>query len=221
MTVSAPAAMTPYVVDISHHNTGTLAGGVIDFEAMQKAGIWGVIHKASQGRAYRDPDYAARRKDATRVGLLWGAYHFNTGDSIDGQVENFLAAADPDDKTLLVLDFEDNRLSNMSIEQAITFLGLAEKRIGRSLAIYSGNRVKANIYRLSGLDRDYLTSHRLWLCQYGPRAVLPTGWAKWWLWQYTGDGIGPLPHAIAGVKGTGIDLNTYSFSREQLAQEWA
>ena len=221
MTNPAPAAFVPRVVDISHHNTGTLSGGVIDFGAMRDAGIWGVIGKATQGSAYKDPLYASRRKDATRAGLLWGAYHFNTGDKVSDQVDNFLACADPDDKMLLVLDFEDNRLSQMSIGQAIEFLHLVEVKVGRAPAIYSGNRVKDNIGKLSSADRTYLTSHRLWLCEYGPHAVLPAGWKSWWLWQYTGDGIGPQPHSIAGIKGSGIDLNVYAGTREQLAQEWA
>lgn len=42
--------MTPRVVDISHHNI------VKDLKATAAAGVWGVIHKASQGSGYRDPD---------------------------------------------------------------------------------------------------------------------------------------------------------------------
>lgn len=207
--------MTPRVVDISHHNV------VTDFAAAAAAGIWGVIHKASQGRAYRDPDYAARRKKAIEAGLLWGAYHFNTGDAVPLQVDNFLTAAQPDANTLLVLDYEDNHASNMSIRHAVDFLHEIERRTGRKAAIYSGNRLKENIGALSAADRAYLTSHRLWLCQYGPRAVLPSGFSAYWLWQFTGDGIGPSPHSIPGIKSDGIDLNTFAGTREQLAATWA
>lgn len=91
---------TPRVVDISHHNI------VKDFALVAAAGIWGVIHKATQGRAYRDPDYAMRRKAATNAGLLWGAYHFNTGDAVELQVENFIKTAQPDERRLMVLDYE-------------------------------------------------------------------------------------------------------------------
>jgi lysozyme len=208
--------MQPRVVDISHHNT------VKDFGAVAAAGIWGIIHKATQGKAYPDPDYDAHRVAATAAGLLWGAYHFNTGDNVASQVEWFLAKAKPDDETLLVLDYEDNRLSQMNIAQAVDFLHQIEAKVGRKAAIYSGNRIKETIGQLGPEDRAYLTSHRLWLCQYGPTPRMPQGWATWWLWQYTGDGVGPMPHNVPGIiaGNGGIDLNTYGGTREQLEQEW-
>ncbi len=208
--------MQPRVVDISHHNT------VEDLKATAMAGIWGMIHKASQGKAYADPDYDARRVAARAAGLLWGAYHFNTGDNIASQVEWFLAKAKPDDNTLLVLDYEDNRLSQMNIGQAVDFLHRIEAKTGRKAALYSGNRVRETIAHLGPEDRAYLVSHRLWLCQYGPTPRIPAGWAAWWLWQYTGDGVGPQPHVVPGIVAGngGIDLNAYGGTREQLEQEW-
>lgn len=207
--------MTPRVADISHHNV------VTDFGAAAAAGLWGVIHKATQGRAYHDPDYGARRAAATAAGLLWGAYHFNTGDSVRDQVEFFVKTAQPGGDTLMVLDYEDNRLSQMNMTQAVEFLRRIEGRLGRKAAIYSGNRLKETIGSVPQADRDYVCSHRLWLCQYGPRAVLPSGFARWWLWQYTGDGIGQEPHGIAGIQGHSIDLNAFDGTREQLVASWS
>ena len=208
---------TPRVVDISHHNI------VKDFALVAAAGVWGVIHKASQGRAYVDPDYALRRKAANNAQLLWGAYHFNTGDAVELQVENFLHAAQPDDRTLMVLDFEDNRPSNMSVSQAVEFLRVLEARLGRKGAIYSGNRLKESIALLGPQDRAYVASHRLWLCQYGPAPHLPMGFDDWWLWQYTGDGIGPEPHNVPGIVAGngGIDLNAFQGDRDALVASWA
>lgn len=206
----------PRVVDISHHNQ------VTDLRATARADVWGVIHKSSQGRSYRDPDYAARRSQAKAAGLLWGAYHFNDGSDVAAQVDWFLKCAQPDDHTLLVLDFEDNPKSNMSVQQAVQFLRLLEQKTGRKGAIYSGNRLKETLHILSSADRAYVCSHRLWLCQYGPRASLPIGFARYWLWQYTGDGIGQPPHNVAGIVAgnAGIDLNIYDGTREQLIREW-
>jgi lysozyme len=209
--------MQPRVVDISHHNI------VKDLGAAAAAGIWGVIHKASQGKAYADPDYDARRVAASAAGMLWGAYHFNTGDNVASQVEWFLAKAKPDDHTLLVLDYEDNRLSQMNIHHAVEFLRLIEAKAGRKAAIYSGNRLKETIDQLGPADSLYMAEHRLWLCQYGQHAVLPHYFAKWWLWQFTGDAVGPMPHNVPGIVAGngGIDLNTYPGTREQLEGEWA
>lgn len=208
---------TPRVADLSHHNV------VKDFGMAAAAGLWGIIHKASQGRAYVDPDYARRRGLAKAAGLLWGAYHFNTGDPVPLQVANFITAARPDDDMVMVLDFEDNRPSNMSIQQAVEFLHLLEHELGRKGAIYSGNRLKETIPHLSPEDRAYLASHRLWLCQYGPVPRLPIGFDAWWLWQYTGDGIGPEPHNVPGIVAgnRGIDLNAFDGSRDDLVASWA
>jgi len=207
--------LTPRVVDISHHND------VLDFNMVAHAGIWGIIHKATQGKAYMDPKYDPRRIRAAAAGLLWGAYHFNTGDNVKTQIDWFLSNAKPDDKTLLVLDYEDNRLSNMDIHQAVEFLHYLEGITGRRGAIYSGNRLKENIGKLGPLDRAYITSHRLWLCQYGPVAKLPPGFSKWWLWQFTGDGDGPMPHSVPGISGSRIDLNTFIGTHNDLAASWS
>jgi lysozyme len=204
--------MQPRVADISHHNT------VSSFSMAAGAGLWGIIHKATQGSNYRDPDYAKRRSAAKAAGLLWGAYHFNDGSDVVGQVANFLQYAQPDPDTLLVLDYEDNPRSNMSIQQAVQFLRLIESR-GYTCAIYSGNRLKESIGRLGIDDQRYICGHLLWLCQYGPRAVLPAGFDNYFLWQYTDGVVGPQPRSVAGIQGE-VDLNVFNGTREQLEGLW-
>jgi lysozyme len=204
--------LVPRVSDISHHNT------VSSFQDAADAGLWGIIHKATQGSNYRDPDYAKRRSAAKAAGLLWGAYHFNDGSDVVSQVANFLRYAQPDTDTLLVLDYEDNPRSNMSIVQAVQFLRLIESK-GYSCAIYSGNRLKESIGRLKAADRQYVTQHLLWLCQYGPTPRLPAGFDTYFLWQYTDGVVGPQPRRIAGIHGE-VDLNVFNGTREQLEELW-
>lgn len=217
--------MIPRVCDIYHGDkVGGSGPALAGFKLAANAGLWGVIHKASQGSAFNDSSYAYRRGAALDAGLLWGAYHFNDGSSVKTQIDNFFTAAQPDDTTLMCLDFEDNPHSPMSGGMMVEFLHQAEAKLGRKLVIYSGNRMKETIGHLPPSDRDYVTSHKLWLCQYGPKAVLPSGWSHYFLWQYTGDGIGPEPHYVPGITvpgGKGIDLNVYGGTREQLAEEWA
>src|SRR5260221_13811717 len=177
--------ITPRVVDIYHGDAVEGSDCVAGFTKAREAGIWGVIHKSSQGITIKDSAYDRRRAAAVEVGLLWGAYHFNTGDDVETQVEFFIQSAKPDDNTLMVLDFEDNPRRNMTVGQAVQFLRTLEKKLGRPGAIYSGNRIKESVDQLGDTDRVYITSHRLWLCQYGLRAVLPDHWDKYWLWQYT------------------------------------
>lgn len=199
----------PKVIDINHANT------ISDWEALARAGIVGVIHKATQGTYFKDPKYEERRDSARQAGLLWGAYCFNTGEDPATQVGVFLAHAQPDDQTLVALDFEDNFKSQMSLAEAKTFLERAADALGRKPVLYSGNRIKD---LLGDTEDEFFGSHRLWLPQYGPKAVVQASWKSAarqpWLWQFSDGGK---------LEGTGslIDLNAFSGTDDELKQEWA
>jgi lysozyme len=185
--------MQPRVTDISHHNT------VTDLHAAAAAGVWGVIHKATQGTGYRDPTYVQRRPKVAEAGMLWGAYHFGDNSDPVAQVEAFLAYAKPGHDTLLCLDYEDHPSGasrTMRPAQMVAFLREIERRTGRKAVLYSGNVIKENIGRLSPTDRDYVTSHLLWLCQYGSQPKLPQYFTSTFLWQYTDGRLGPQPHTL-------------------------
>lgn len=205
--------MNPVVADIYHGDT------VSSLRIAQTSGLLGVIHKASQGTSVTDPAYAQRRAAAADAGLLWGAYHFATNEDPAAQVRHFLDCAKPDKNTLLALDFEPNGNHTMTLSQAHEFLAGIQQQIGRKAVLYSGNLIKET---LPGID-EFFGSHRLWLAEYGPIAKLPASWSKYWLWQFTGDGIGPGPHSFPGIPGAGgaLDLNTYNGTASQLAAEWA
>lgn len=206
----------PLVVDIYHGNgIGQRRDEASGFAAFKAAGGVGIIHKASQGTRTTDDAYARRRILAGNAGLLWGAYHFNTGESPAMQVEHFFDAAKPNDKTLMALDFEDNPKSEMNINQAREFLAKADAKLGRKLMIYGGNRIK----ELLPHRDEFFGSHRLWLCQYGPHPRLPTSWTEYWIWQYAADGEGPQPHHVPGIPGN-PDVNTSERTIEQLTREW-
>jgi lysozyme len=222
--------INPLVIDISHHNTGTNSKrpADIDFKPAWEFGIRGVIHKASEGTYSTDKTYAARRQAAAKAGMLWGAYHFCSGDPVTAQVAAFVTKAAPDANTLMVLDYEENfgRHGNMGITAAIYFMRELEDKIGRPCAIYSGNWLKESIGKLRGINLDYMLAHRLWLCHYtrsGRAPTLPKWFSKYWLWQYTGDGAGNPPHNVPGIiaGNAGLDINHYDGTALQLAQEWA
>jgi lysozyme len=202
------------VVDIYHGDE------VVSFAEARQSGICGIIHKASQGTDMVDPEYAARRQRALRDGLLWGAYHFGTGADVDGQVNNFLAAAAPSHRTLVALDFESNGQDTMSLDQARQFLAAMENRLGRKAVLYSGDLIKQ---QLGDQVDPFFGSHRLWLAEYGPVPRVPASWSHPWLWQYSGDGIGPDPKTVAGIPGASgcLDCNSYARGPADLAAEWA
>ena len=80
---------------------------VASFQKAADSGIWGIIHKATTGATEKDKKYKDRRSLALKAGLLWGAYHWGTGADVAKQVDNFIRTANPDDETLVALDYED------------------------------------------------------------------------------------------------------------------
>lgn len=210
--------MKPRVIDIYSLNKVVSDS----FQRAAEAGIWACIHKATEGNTFKDKGYKTRRKLATDAGMLWGAYHFNLGNDVKAQVDNFLSHAEPDENTLVCLDFEDYRKGNMTIQSAIAFMKEVEDRTGKLCAIYSGNRLKETIQTVGAEDVKYISERKLWICQYGPRLIMPKGIDKdaWFLWQYTGDGVGPKPHTVPGFED-GIDLSVYNGeSKEEFATKW-
>lgn len=209
--------LIPRVVDISHHNEGPLPGRAIDFAAVAKAGIWGVIHKATEGLSTSavDATYAPRRKQILAAGLLHGAYHFLRPGNITAQVSWFLSHAQPDQHTLLALDHEDPAVS---LDDAQAFIHGVFIKIGRYPILYSGFLIKE---QLGDRPSSFWSKRKLWLCHYNAHPTWPKAWAKPFLIQYTGDGMGPPPHSIPGIKTQGIDLNTFDGTRDELAAQWA
>lgn len=211
--------INPKVIDIDHGDS------VHDFAAAKSFGIRGVIHKATQGSHFVDGQYELRRKMAADAGLLWGAYHFNDGTDPVVQAKHFCVAADPDDATMVVLDFEDYR-SNMTVSGAITFLKELADLVGRRPVLYSGNRIKKYVVGLNTVDLAFLGSIDLWMCEYGAIVRMiddnhrPLPWSAPFLWQFTGDGIGPMPHQIPGV-GSPADVSHFGGTDDQLAARWA
>lgn len=183
------------VIDLSHHNV------VTDFKKVQKSGVVGIIHKATQGITTVDKDFAARVSPIRTSGMMHGAYHFGIGADGVIQARHFLATVKPDDRTLLALDFEPNtRGGTMTLAQAKAFVTYVHQQTGRWPLLYSGHLVKD----LLGQTRDAtLAKCGLWLAQYGPKAVIQPTWAKWTLWQYTESGTVP------GITGD-VDRNYFA-----------
>ncbi len=188
--------MVNAVIDLSHHNT------VVSFPEIKADGIVGIIHKATQGVSYTDPTYATRRPQALSAGLMWGAYHFGTGDDGEAQAKYFLSVVNPGPTDLLVLDIEQNYGSNghptasMTIAEAEAFVSYVQNQTGRWPGLYSGSYIK----QLLGSNRNSILANCwFWLAEYGSTAVVPANWPTWTMWQYT-DGVnGPTPHSVNGV----------------------
>lgn len=199
------------VVDISHHN------GNVDLNKAKQSGILGVIHKATQGVGMFDSRYQTNRQKAQAAGLLWGAYHFGTKANGAAQADFFLSKADADSQTLLVLDYEPNGNSTMTLDQARAFVSRVNEVTGRFPGLYSGNLIKE---QLGGQPVDPILSQCfLWIAQYGPQPKnIPQTWPSWTLWQYTDGVAGPSPHSVDGIGP--CDRDQFNGTVEQLQKLW-
>jgi lysozyme len=229
------SAMSNSVVNMSHYDLMR-----VDFDLMRQQGIVGAIHEATYPPYVRDDKYFRRQVDATRAGLLWGAYHFanardpvRQADFFVDTVANAWRRADPSgrpEQVLLVLDFERNGHypgGTMRVEQAVAFVERVRQRTGKLPGFYSNeNRIRTvlNSPSVSPAYKRILANCWLWVANYTyvPRDMSP--WSRWTMWQYTGDGrclIRPrsqFPKNIANIKNA--ERNMFYADRGSLRQFW-
>ena len=198
------------VVDVSHFQVAD-----IDFAKVKNDGILGVIHKASEGVSFVDPDFAAMRIQAEKEGLLWGAYHFaNKGNPI-GQADHFLEAIGNTDGVLLALSLEDNKGNDMSPEDADRFVQRIKEKTFRYPIIFGFSNY------LEGYNRENINKCNLWIGMHSEKIAeptLPSFRKSWVLWQYTDGKDGRPPKSVSGIGP--IDRNVYNGSPEQLRNLW-
>ena len=187
------------VIDLSHHQE------TVDFEQIAASGIVGVIHKAMQGVTFKDSKYAERKQPALDAGLLWGAYHFGDASDPVAQADAFLDVVKPDEKTLIVLDFELNTTKatgpagqSMTLDGARVFVNRINQKVNRFPGLYGGMFLKKKLG--SQLD-PVLANCWLWIAQYTETAAptIPKNWSRWTMWQYTDGKAGSKPHTVSGV----------------------
>jgi GH25 family lysozyme M1 (1,4-beta-N-acetylmuramidase) len=213
--------MTVYVADFGSQNP-------VNFVKLGKSGCVGVILRATRSNEKDDALYPSRRELARNNGLLTAAYAFNTGEPPAVQVKRFLDWANLESDEAGYLDLERNPsgTGQMTLNMTAEWLDRADQATGRYCGLYSGDVIKTLITRATSIQRDFLAKHPLWGCEYGPRwrnvdanhQTLP--WAKPFLWQCTGDGIGPEPHTLDGLEPD-ADLSVFDGTAEELRSQWA
>lgn len=205
--ISSEDEQVNVVVDLSHWKES------VDFKLAKEDGITGVIHKATQGLKYVDPKYPERRKAAEDEILLWGAYHFGIGEDGKDQADHFLEVVGDCSKVLLVLDIEENQ-SGKSItpKQAEDFVTQVLKVTGRQPLIYGSSDF------LKDFATPILTEYPLWISMWEDIPIVPKGWNKWILWQYTDGKVGPEPHEVKGIGP--CDRNKFNGTLEELSKFW-
>lgn len=210
--------MCDAVIDISHYNSydNGPSSGPPNWTRVRAAGILGVIHKATQGVTSVDPTFAAARTAVPAAGLLWGAYHFGTGEDGSAQAEFFLDTVKPDASTLCAIDFEPNPSgTQMSFEQLLAWIGVVQKATGRAPVVYGGESLLFG--DVGTAVTSALSACPLWIAQYtsaaSPSNIPASVWNTWTLWQYTASGN------VAGVTGD-VDRSRFNGTPDELTRWW-
>lgn len=231
------APRTINVIDMYHGN----AVANSNFPTLKANGVFGIIHKASQGLNYRDPAYAMRRTAAQAAGLLWGAYHFLDSSDPVAQAKFFIECSGitkGPDPILLACDFENWPRAQPGLHQAMTFMREVDAVMpGVQCVLYSGNVIRETLkVHIGGHQSSdmagaasFFQQHRLWLAEYGPKEQIPYPWNEpiikqsnegaalpapgVWLWQFTETGrVNPLVGKTDG--------NFFNGTFEELQARW-
>jgi len=217
------------VLDLYH---GDNREAVPDFAALFINGIFGCIHKVSQGVHMVDKTYAPRRKAASGTSLLWGGYHFLTADAPgEDQAKFFLDNATPDENTLLACDFEKSS-ATPSLQQCRDFMAYVDLNAPAqtTCVLYSSDLIRETLRPQLAGHRSadmlgiemFFAQHRLWLAEYGPHPNVPWPWSDktislmWsapFLWQFMDTG------RVNPIVGN-VDVNYYPGSFDELKANW-
>jgi GH25 family lysozyme M1 (1,4-beta-N-acetylmuramidase) len=74
-----------------------------------------------------------------------GSLSLGTKADVAKQVKNFLDFAEPDQNTLVALDYERTGGNTMTLDQAREFLTRIEEQLRRKAVIYSGDLIKTRL----------------------------------------------------------------------------
>ena len=203
------------LVDLSNNNQGP-----IDFKAMRRAGVFGVLLKVTEGDSFVDQTYLDRARAARAAGLRVGGYHFARpkGDPITQATffaHHLLKVGRRDLHPALDLETNDAHLHPAEL--------YAWAR-GFEQHVHSLTGVRCLLYTYPGFlaeqdwPRPLGTGAGLWIAAYGPNDGRDHGvnrgelkpWRRCVAHQYTSVG------RIAGVSGN-VDLSHARSRRAVLA----
>lgn len=229
--------MQANMLDLYYQDNMTDKQHSIDFAGLWSAGIFAIAHKATQGQHFKDPLYAARRKQCfiQAPQMLWMGYHFMDASDVAAQADNFKTALALDDTTMplpaLAADYEPNGGNTPALHQLMSFVIITDNYVPALTFIYSGNLIRETLLPPTGGHQDavmqgaedFFRKHPLWLPEYGPHENIP------WPWNTTGPNEAKAPgcpiwqfndHGRYKQLLGPVDVNYVAGTREQLAGLW-
>lgn len=194
------------IIDISHHQDFP------NFEQVAAAGVIAMIHKATEGSSYVDPNRATNCSNANRAGIATATYHWlSPGSDPADQMAFYLATIQPQKGERVVIDYEQDGCTLDGLKKAVQ--ALLDHGNDLQITVYSGHLLKE---QLGDDDDEFLRDNTdLWLAQYttGSPSWSDATYDQWTLWQYSETG------EIDGIDDTYVDLNRFNGSDEELI-EW-
>lgn len=204
---AAPQATTDQVkcIDISHWQDFP------DFEEVAAAGIIAMIHKATEGTGYTDPNRTTNISKATKAGIKCCTYHWLKPGNAADQMAFYLRTVDPVVGERMVIDYEEDGCTLDDLKEAVQAL-LDDPR-DLQITVYSGHLLKEQLG--SKFDSFLADNTDLWLAQYttGTPSWPSNTYPLWTLWQFSESG------SVDGVTGGAVDLDRYN-GPDNMLLEW-
>ncbi|MEZ0611615.1 glycoside hydrolase family 25 protein [Fibrella sp. WM1] len=204
--IKFPTRYTVHGLDVSRHNNRINWDRVA---AMNTGGVrlQFVFIKATEGATLGDPTFAKNWKEAKRVGLRRGAYHFYhpTRDPIK-QANNFIKRVSLKAGDLApVLDFEvtNNVPDDKIIADLHTFLDAIEAEYNIRPIIYTN----ATLYKR--FIKEHFDVYPLWIADYSKSDLRRYDADKLYIWQHNKNGW------VRGIRGF-VDINTFVMEPDRL-----
>jgi lysozyme len=184
--------------------------GFPDWEAVRADGVVALIHKATEGTSYIDPNRTINFNNAAAAGIACCTYHWIKPGNAAAQMQFYLDTVNPVMGERMVIDYEEDGCTLDDLHEAVETL-LNDAR-GLQITVYSGHLLKEQL----GDDRDDLlyVHTDLWLAQYtSSDPAWPFGtYEHWKLWQFSEEG------EIDGISDTNVDLNAFDGDDAELVR---
>ncbi|MEU2603935.1 glycoside hydrolase family 25 protein [Streptomyces albus] len=161
-------------------------------------GIEFVFIKLTEGKSYTNPKWVAQRKTARDAGLVTGFYHFVRPGSMKKQADYFLSKIKLAPGDMLVLDWEDPKVSNDEKDDWIKYV--QDKAPKHKVLLYCNRDFWLN------RDKTSFAGDGLWIAHYNGKPGEPGIKHRWRFHQYTSDPI---------------DTNLGEFDSREALRSWA
>ncbi len=204
--ISIPVAYKIHGIDVSY------AQGKIDWHkvaAMEEDSvrIRFAFIKATEGLLTIDPYFKRNWREAAKVGIVCGAYHYFRPKK-DGlwQARFFLQNVKPETGDLpAVVDVEvlDGQSPEKMRKQLKAFIKKVEEKTGTKPIIYTGNSFYKDY--LAG----YFDGYPLWIAHYYKEQLRVAKGTNWWFWQHSDKAtINGINHVVDfdAFKGDSLDF---------------